>query len=105
MNEKDATPVELVRATARKGIAQARKTATDVMAVTADVITVTKEKGEAVIEDTREKSYRAAAETKREMLLVHALAGVVAHAVEQSPLRFQVGGLYVAAGDLECVAE
>ena len=72
MTEDEGGPAELVRATARKGIARARRTASD-------VISATVEKGEAVIDDTREKSYRAAAETNR-LFQEHPIAAVAAAA-------------------------
>lgn len=61
-----------VRARARAGIEQARRTASG-------VISATREKGEAVIDDTREKTYRAAAETNR-LFQEHPIAAVAAAA-------------------------
>lgn len=72
MIDDAGNPAAVVRATARKGIARARKTATG-------VINATVEKSEAVIDDTREKSYRAAAETNR-LFQEHPIAAVAAAA-------------------------
>ncbi len=72
MSEETGKPAAVVRATARQGIARARKTATN-------VISATVEAGEAVIDDTREKTYRAAAETNR-LFQEHPIAAVAAAA-------------------------
>lgn len=77
--EKEIDAVAAVKATAKKGIARARKTAGEVVTVTSEVITATREKGEEIIEDTREKTYRAAAETNR-LFQEHPVAAVAAAA-------------------------
>ncbi len=77
--EKDGNPIVDksneqmdVAARARARIVEARQKA-------GDVISATREKGEAVIEDTRDKTYRAAAETNR-LFQEHPIAAVAAAA-------------------------
>jgi len=72
MSEEDSGPVATARDTARRGVAKARKAATGVIE---DVI----EKGEELIDETREKTYRAAAETNR-LFQEHPIAAVAAAA-------------------------
>ncbi|MBT2187721.1 hypothetical protein [Sphingobium nicotianae] len=88
MSEEDGNPVAVVRATARKGIAKARKTA-------GGVINATVEKGEAVIDDTREKTYRAAAETNR-LFQEHPIAAVAAAAAAGAVIGIFMPRLLIA---------
>jgi len=67
---------------ARAGLEQARQTA-------GKAITATRRKGEAVIDDTREKSMRAAAETNR-LFLEHPIAAVAAAAAAGAALAIFV---------------
>lgn len=67
-----AGPLREAGERALAGLDQARRKATDVLAATRD-------KGEAMIDDTREKSYRAAAETNR-LFNEHPIAAVAAAA-------------------------
>jgi len=95
MTEKSDRPVTTaVKARTRQGITRARKTATD-------LVVATREKGEAVMDDTREKTYRAAAETNR-MFQEHPIAAVAAAAAAGAVLAIFVPRLAVAgkAGQL-----
>lgn len=85
-----------VRALARAGVKQARKTASGVLNATTDVIAATKEKGEAVIDDTREKTYRAAAETNR-LFQEHPIAAVAAAAAAGAVLSIFLPRVAIAA--------
>jgi len=73
---------------ARAGLEQARETA-------GKAITATRRKGEAVIEDTREKSMRAAAETNR-LFLEHPVAAVAVAAAAGAVLAIFVPRIAIA---------
>lgn len=70
--ERDLPDDEAITVRARAGIDQARKTAGKALAAT-------RRKGEAIVDDTREKGFRAAAETNR-LFYEHPVAAVAAAA-------------------------